>query len=372
MSALTRRTGVSRYKRVKRGVPSSPSTRPKVAAVVTAFNYDRYLWECVQSALCQDGVDVEVVLVDDYSTDETPRVTARLSRDPRVKVIRNEQNLGLIGSFNTGLGRVAGEYMVKLDADDVVPPGSWARSAALLERHPEVTFVYGRPYHFSGPVPDVRGHGTRSWTIWSGHDWVAGRCRSGVSAISQPEVMMRTKALREVGGLCPEGPIVTSDMHLWLRLAAIGEVGRINGPVQGLYRVHDKSMLRSASAGILNDLVGRRDAFDGAFASTAGALADAQELHELARRSLAVCALDRACRAYERGRTRDEPVDDLVAFATATYPRARELKEWVALERRRAVGSERAHRRPRFIASAVARRTAEEIGHRLWLRTGEW
>ena len=64
---------------------------------------------------------------------------------------------------------------------------------------------------------------------------------------------MRTAVLREVGGLCPDSPPQTSDMNLWIQLASIGNVGRINGPVQGLYRVHDASMLRTTQAGILSE-----------------------------------------------------------------------------------------------------------------------
>ena len=352
-------------------MPSVPRSRASVTAIVTAHNYGRYLSACVLSALSQDGVEAKVVIVDDCSVDETPLVTAELSRDPRVNVLRNELNLGLIRSFNKGLEQVDTEYVVKLDADDLLPLGAWARATALLERHPEVAFVYGQPRHFSAAVPDIALTRPRSWTLWTGVDWVSGLCRSGTNVISQPEVVMRTSALRRVGGLCEESPVQTSDMNLWIQLASIGDVGRINGPIQGLYRVHEASMLRTTHAGGLCDLEGRRGAFDTAFAAAAGSLPRARELRELARDRLAANALDGACRAYDRGRTREQPVDDLVAFALETSPRARDLKEWAALERRRAVGAERAHRRPRFFAAAVTRRTSEEIGHLLWGRTGE-
>jgi glycosyltransferase involved in cell wall biosynthesis len=357
---------------VQRRVPSAPRTRTNVTAVITAYNYGRYLSACGRSALTQDGVDAALVIVDDCSTDETSLVAAELARDPRVTVIRNESNLGLIGSFNRGLERVESEYVVKLDADDLLPAGAWARATAFMEEHPRAAFVYGRPYNFKGPVPNVATTRPRSWSIWRGRDWVASRCRSGANVISQPEVVVRTEALRAVGGLCEESPVQTSDMNLWIQLASIGDVGRINGPVQGLYRVHEASMLRTTHAGGLCDLEGRRGAFDAAFAAAAGSLPGASDLHELARERLAAIALDGACRAYDRGRTSEWSVDDFVAFALETCPEARELKEWAALERRRAVGAARAQRHPRFLTAAVARRTAEEIGRWLWLRTGEY
>jgi hypothetical protein len=320
--------------------------------------------------LDQRAVDVKVLIVDDCSSDETPLVTSELVRDPRVTVIRNEPNLGQIPSVNMALERVDSEYVMKLDADDLLAPGSLARATALLEAHPRLGFVYGRPLHFSGPVPAVASAPTRSWTIWPGQDWVAARCQSGYNVISQPEVVMRTTALRSAGPVRADLPH-TFDMHLWIQLASMGDVGRINGPAQGLYRVHDASLQRTIHAGALFDLRGRRDAFDAAFAAAAGTLPGAQELHETALRNLAAHALDRACRAYDRGRTCELPVDELVSFALETCAGACQLREWKALERRRSVGAERVPHHPRFFAAALARRSNEELIHWLWLRTGE-
>jgi hypothetical protein len=114
---------------------------------------------------------------------------------------------------------------------------------------------------------------------------------------------------------------------------------------------------------VLFDLRGRRDAFEAALAGVPAS----DELRAAVRRRLAVKALDRACRAYDRGRTGEVPVDDLVAFALDVWPDARGLPGWRALERRRAAGA----RRGRFVAAALARRAREERDRMHWLRTGE-
>jgi hypothetical protein len=206
--------------------------------------------------------------------------------------------------------------------------------------------------------------------LWSGREWVARRCRTGVNAISQPEVVMRTALLRQASPIRVELPH-TSDLHLWMQLASMGEVARINGPAQGYYREHDASMQRTVNSGLFYDLRARRDAFDSVFAAQAGNLAGAGELHGLARRTLAGAALDRACRAYDRGRTTQEPVDDFVAFALDTWPGARGMPEWAALERRRSAGPGRAARDPRFLAGALVRRAFEEASALRWRHTGE-
>jgi hypothetical protein len=339
--------------------------------VILSYNYGRFLGPCAESVLSQTDVDLKVMIMDDCSTDETPEVCRRLAAsDPRVEVIRNSRNRGQIPTMNDAFGRVESRYVVKMDADDLLPPGALARATALLESHPDVSFVYGRPLHFSGAVPEVRATSVRSWTIWPGSEWVAARCRSGANVITQPEVVMRTGSLHCAGPV-NEKLDHTFDMHLWLRLALFGDVGYVNGPVQGLYRVHDASLQRTIHAGLMLDLDGRRDAFAALFSDSAAVPADAEQLHEQARRSLAVTALDYACRAYDRGRVDEQPVDELISFALAVSPQTRQLPEWSALQHRQSVGAARAVRHPRFFADALTRRISEELGYRNWLRTGE-
>lgn len=367
---FTYRTGAARCARVT-GVRSAPEQRPAVTVVVTAYNYGRYLRECAESVLTQRDVDARLVIADDCSTDDTPLLTANLAAaDPRVTVIRNDPNRGQLPSVNSALEDVQTEYVVKLDADDLLAPGALARATALLEARSDLSFVYGRPHHFSGAVPALSDTGTRSWTIWSGGDWLAARCKSGSNVISQPEVVMRTSLLRAAGWFRTDLEH-TFDMHMWLTLATMGNVGRINGPAQGLYRVHSASMQRTIHAGIMVDLEGRRDAIEAALTTDRLTPPDADRLRAVALRSLAIAALDRACRAYDRANAEFDLVDQLARFATETYPEARNLREWRGLGRRRSVGRDRAPRHPRFFADAVTRRLSEELGHRHWLRTGE-
>lgn len=373
MSELRRDGVFTPGKRVVRGVPTRPQRHVAVTAVVPTYNYGRYLRASAESVLDQPHVDVRLVIVDDGSTDETPQVTSELAaRDARVTVIRNPSNLGQIRSVNLGLSLVESEYVVKLDADDLIAPGALARATALLDANPEVAFVYGRPRHFSGPMPAARRRRRASWAVWSGRDWVAQCCRSGNNAISQPEVVMRTEHLRRAGPLSEDLPH-TFDLNIWLRLASLGDVGRVNGPTQGYYRVHDQSLQRTVHSGQLFGLRARRAAFDAALAAGGCGLSDVSELHAAARRALAAEALSRACHAYDRGYTGedDEPVDEFEQFAMETWRDAPTLPEWRALQRRHAIGPTRAPRRPQFFAAAVARRASAELGRWHWLRTGE-
>ena len=130
--------------------------------------------------------------------------------------------------------------------------------------------VYGHaPYwHVGGPPPVLKGR-WKGTQVWSGADWLRLRCRSGHNCISSPEVVVRTSVQRAVGGY---DPVCThsSDLNMWMRIAAVSDVARVRGIAQAIYRVNPKGMLRSAHSPIV-DLLERRKAFDSFFASSARA-----------------------------------------------------------------------------------------------------
>lgn len=340
----------------------------RVNIVVSCYNYGHFLEACVQSALSQTGVDLRVTIVDDASTDHSAKVAEGLAeRDSRVRLISMPQNVGMIPAVNAGLRAADGDYFIKLDADDLLPPGSLSRSLALLEQHPNVGFVYGRPRHFTGAAPRPR-RGRPRRTIWSGPDWFTLRCQRGVNCISQPEVVIRMQTLRRAGDF-NVNLRHTSDLEMWMRLASIADVGYIGGVDQGFYRVHPNSMQRTTNAGVMTDLVGRRHAFVSALAFAQGRVGETAELETIVRRKLAGEALDGACRAFDRDRLDASPLDALVDFALATFAHAETLPEWDALQQRKRRG-----RRSRWaltsLVPALLRRAREEIAYACWLKMG--
>jgi hypothetical protein len=355
---------------VSHAAARTPSQRPRVSVAIASYNYGRYLRDCLRSVLSQEDVELEAIVVDDASTDETPEVAASFAEsDPRVTVIRHEANRGHIATFNEGLRAASGDYLLKLDADDMLAPGALARAAAVMEEHPRVGLVYGRPRHFEGSPPRMDAEAATGCVVWAGRDWLAERCRVGRNCISNPEALVRGSLLREIGYYDARLPH-TFDFEMWMRLAAVGDVARVEGAVQGLYRVHRESFQRTIHAGALTSLSGRRDAFDVAFDGPAGRMPEAETLHVRAREQLAREALDQACHAYDRGRAGREPIEELVELARDTWPAATSLPEWRALRRRRRVGERRAHLLPPFVARAALRRARNERRWARWRRLG--
>lgn len=336
--------------------------RPSAGVIVPCYGYGHLLEGCVRSVLAQEGVDVGVLVIDDCSPDATADVARRLAQaDARVGYRRHDVNQGLIPTANEGLGWASGfDYTVLLSADDLLTPGSLRRATAIMEAMPSVGMVYGpAPYAVEGrplPRPRARWRGTR---VWTGHEWLRRRCRSAQNCISSPEVVVRTAVQQAVGGYDPSCHH-TSDLNMWLRVAAATDIAYVKGADQAIYRVSPSGMLRSATASDpMVDLRNRRAAFDAFFSNAGSELPDAPELWARACRALARQALWRASRAYDRGLVTGPgalPVDDLVAFARDVCPEVERLREWRGLRVRRRLGAGRSLLFPPFVATGAAHR----------------
>ena len=344
--------------------------RPRVSVIIPCYNYGNFLPEAVTSALLQESVEPEVIIVDDASTDDSATVAERLAfDDPRVTVVRHRRNTGHVVAFNDGYAIATGEFIVRLDADDLLTAGSLARSVGLLDAFPRVGLVYGNPAHFTTDLPLKARTAVRGWTVWSGESWLAERCRTAVNCITTPEAMVRASVMRSTGALSTTLRFA-QDMEMWLRTAAVSDVGRIDGPDQAFHRDHAASMSATEGAGRLVDLAERRAVFEVLFSGLGSQITQATELHRAAHAALADEALREACRAYDRGRTETVNVQSYIDFALATHPAARRLPHWHALQRRRRVGATLARVPPIFTATVVSRRLRWRIAHRRWQRTG--
>ncbi len=357
---------------IRAPVPEFAKARvPRVSVIIPCYNHGHFLPDSIGSVLAQECVEPEVIVVDDASTDDSAVVAQRFAdADPRVVVLRHRRNTGHVIAFNDGYAAATGEFIVRLDADDLLTPASLARSVALFDAFPSVGLVYGYPRHFTTRTPPVPRVGpARSWSIWSGADWVAERCRRPWNVITTPEVVIRASVMKQTGPLSLRLKFA-QDMEMWLRTAAVSDVGRVDGPDQALHRDHPASMSQTTGAGHMLDIRERREVFATLFDGPGGQLPFADELHETAKRTLAAEALDEACRAYDRGRTGIVDIDGYVEFALETYAEATNLPEWRALERRWWIGSALAPYTPIFYPRIIRRGLQYRFGYRRWTKTG--
>ena len=190
------------------------SREPLVTVLMSAYNDRRYLPEAVDSVLRQSFEDFELLVLDDGSTDGSADYLATVA-DPRVRVARNERNLGLTRSLNRGLDLAAGLYVARMDADDVAAPRRLARQVEFLDRHPHVGIVgsarrlideSGEPIaHAPAAVDDVA---------------VRWKCLLG-NPFGHPTVMFRLHLLNAHKMRYDERYRTAQDYDLWSRLLAV-------------------------------------------------------------------------------------------------------------------------------------------------------
>lgn len=306
--------------------PVALTTSPLVSVVIPHYNYGTYLATSLGSVLGQEGVDVEVIVVDDRSTDGSDDVArALVATDPRVTLVAHETNMRHIATYNDGLGRATGEYVVLLSADDALAPGALARAVAIMEADPAVGLVYGRVQDFDGDLPSVRAARTW-WTVWDGEKWIGHLARRGRNLPVNPEVVMRRSVYEAAGGYDSALPH-SADMFLWLRAAARARVARVNGPIQAYYRVHATNMHSTQFGGVLDDWREVRRTFDRFFEADAGLL---REPEALARRSSASMAREMllASSALAAGPGGHERRAALIAFAREADPAVTGTWSW--------------------------------------------
>ena len=142
---------------------------PKVSVIVPVYNSEQELRDCLDSLVEQTEKDIEIIVIDDASTDNSPEIEAEYQKNyPNVKVYRNERNLGQSETRNRGIELAEGDYIAFLDSDDYVNPGMYEElyQAAVDNNMPELivtglSFVKGNEYR----KKDLTFIGKQSTTI---------------------------------------------------------------------------------------------------------------------------------------------------------------------------------------------------------------
>lgn len=196
--------------------------RPKVTVLLPVHNGGAYLDEAVRSVFGQTFADFELLAIDDGSTDGSGEVLRRY-RDPRLRLVENGRNLGLVETLNRGLTLSRGEYVARMDSDDVSLPERLARQIGFLDAHPDIG-VLGS----GGELIDGEGR-TRAVFRYPLRHEVIRFCLHFFNPLAHPSVMMRRKVVLSSGGyrsagLSREGASFPEDYDLWWRL---GDVTRL-------------------------------------------------------------------------------------------------------------------------------------------------
>ncbi|MDQ6770296.1 MAG: glycosyltransferase [Gemmatimonadota bacterium] len=129
-----------------------------VSVIIPTYNFGRFIREAIDSAVGQTIDDIQIVVVDDGSTDNTPEILAAI-HDSRVEVVRTT-NQGICAALNEGLARARGEYIAFLGADDRFRPAKLERQVRMMESEPDLVAVFTNFTRFDerGPFPHDQFH----------------------------------------------------------------------------------------------------------------------------------------------------------------------------------------------------------------------
>lgn len=200
----------------------------RVSVLMSVYNGQKYLREAIDSILVQTFTNFEFLIIDDCSTDDTPQIINSY-RDRRIRYIRNESNLGLAAALNRGLDSARGEYIARMDADDVSLPDRLARQVDFMDNHPE-TGVCGSWVKTTG---ELRG---RIWRYPVDPDSIV----CGLlfePPLAHPSVMMRRQLFRQNGLYYDPLFKRAQDYDLWVRASEVLSFANID-EVLLFYRIH--------------------------------------------------------------------------------------------------------------------------------------
>jgi cellulose synthase/poly-beta-1,6-N-acetylglucosamine synthase-like glycosyltransferase len=198
---------------------------PLVSICIPTYNRAGMVRDAIRSALAQTYRNIEVLIVDNASTDTTASVVSSFS-DLRLRYVRNERNLGLFGNFNRCIELAQGKYLHILHSDDMIPPGFTAACVGFLEEHPEVAFTFtGVEIEAGGVVTtlDYRNH-TEIFPLPEGFR----RILRDRNVVACPSVVGHRGIFQKYGGFSLVYPYA-SDLALWLQISRGEAVAFLSG-----------------------------------------------------------------------------------------------------------------------------------------------
>ena len=208
-------------------------SKPIVTVLMSVYNGERYLREAIESILVQTWQDFELVCINDGSTDQSREIVLSFN-DPRIRLVDNEQNLGLAKSLNKGLMLARGNLIARQDADDISEPDRLLKQVAFLEQCSEIVLV-GSWYS------EIDAKGNRRANIKLPCDYTDIRWGLLLGCpFVHSSVMFRKSAVPEKVGFYRGDLVYSEDYELWSRVARCLPVANLDEYLVRL-RIHATS-----------------------------------------------------------------------------------------------------------------------------------
>lgn len=207
---------------------------PKISVLMPAYNVEKYIGEAIESILNQTLADFEFIIIDDCSTDKTWEIIQEYaSKDQRISIYKNENNLGISCTRNKLISLANGNYVVWQDADDISMDYRLEHQYKFMEEHPEVGISGGYLKFFN----ERGGDGIRKYPI---DDESLRRMIFRYSPVSQPAAIIRRECFN-VTGFFPNISLVAEDLAMSFQIGTKYKFGNLQ-EVLIKYRENENSV----------------------------------------------------------------------------------------------------------------------------------
>jgi GT2 family glycosyltransferase len=207
-----------------------------LSVLMPAYNAERFIESAVKSVLGQTFHNFEFLVVDDCSTDSTSQILSNV-KDPRIRVLRNEKNLGIVGSLNRAASEARGNYIARIDADDLCFPTRFAKQIRFLDGNPEICLLGTGIFNLeAGRI----SRGRR----WDNADPIFIRWLMHLTnPIVHPSMMFRTDLLRQTGEYLIQDFKYAEDFEFTHRALKLGDISVLPERLV-IYRLHAENVTR--------------------------------------------------------------------------------------------------------------------------------
>lgn len=216
----------------------------KISAVVPVYRGEDTLQAALRSLLEQDVENLETIVLDDGSPDDSRQIAHWIASQETDKAIHilSHPNRGLAATLNRGISVARGEYIARQDQDDIVLPGRLAKQMAFLDANPDIAMVGTWAQIYQGNVPSQRYHRHPA------HNDALQLELMFDNPFVHSSVMIRTEVLRQIGGYCEDkARQPPEDYELWSRIARQHRIANLP-EILTIYREFSGSMSRGGDS----------------------------------------------------------------------------------------------------------------------------
>lgn len=233
------------------------SSQPYVSVIMPAYNGMAYIGTAIRSVLNQTEQNIELIVVNDCSSDNTASIIDSHKHDPRLICIENDHNLGVAGSRNEAIKLARGTYLAFLDQDDVWLPSKLQIQLSVFQSDPEIALVHSRT-----ALIDNKGDLLPRYANLESREFNNGNASVRTdnvfraifiqNNIQVPTVMIKKSAFDELGPFNVDIPGV-DDYELWMKIALHYRISSID-TILALYRIHEDQQSKNTYKMLVNKM----------------------------------------------------------------------------------------------------------------------